>query len=146
MIVKPLHRNVENISLEMLAREIETDTAQQMELRALEKLAKNEALIVKVQRAMNNWVRVKLENRMPTSEIMKDMVTQASSEYEGEGYNPLKCWNEQETEKEINTLVKVLVTMNREISLSGDSLLKCVRDRAMVDPLLQTSLQKQRLD
>ena len=94
MVVKPLHRNVENISLEMLAREIESDTAQQMELRALEKLAKNEDLIVKVQRAMNNWVRVKLENRLPSNDLMYDMVTQASSAYEGEGYNPLKCWNE----------------------------------------------------
>ena len=68
------------------------------------------------------------------------MVTEASSEHNEEGYNPLKCWNEQDTEKQINTLVKILVQINKDINLSEDGLIKVVRDRAMIDPLLQESL------
>ena len=47
---------------------------------------------------MNNWVRVKIENELPYDRHFKQMIEQSKSSYEGEGYNPLKCWNEQDTE------------------------------------------------
>ena len=81
MIVKPLVRSVDNISMEMLAGELADQTEQQETLKALEKLSNNEDLIIKVYRAMNNWVRAKIENRLPVANDFKTMIAAAEEEY-----------------------------------------------------------------
>ena len=65
------------------------------------------------------------------------MIGQATSAYNGDGYNPLKCWNDVDTESEINMLVKVFVKINDEINLRENNMLKSVRRQVINDPLLQ---------
>ena len=64
----------------------------------MEQLAKNEVLIAKVYRAMNNWVRVKIDNALPNQENLDEMVVQSKSAYDAVDYNPLRCWNDTDTE------------------------------------------------
>ena len=85
---------------------------------------------------MNNWIRVKIENRLPCQAELKSMIVQATSEYNEEGYNPLKCWNDIDTENDINMLVKVFVRINTEINLREDNMLKSIRRQVLNDPLL----------
>ena len=65
IVARPLVRNLDNISLEMLARELEPNSKEFEELKALEKLSKNKQLLSKVYRAMNNYVRSTLDNCAP---------------------------------------------------------------------------------
>jgi len=74
LIVKPRIRNVNNISFEQLASELASEPEQVESLKKMERLSKKNDLIVKVYRAMNNWVRAKLENNLPSNENFAQMI------------------------------------------------------------------------
>ena len=68
------------------------------------------------------------------------MIDYASSTYEGEGYNPLKCWNEQDPELHVNMLVRALVRINVEIDLSDNSKLGKYREWIVRDAFLDNKM------
>ena len=68
---------------------------------------------------MNNWVRAKIENRLPVANDFKTMIAAAEEEYKQDQlYNPLHCWNNQDsTQKDIVLLTKAFASINLEINL-----------------------------
>jgi hypothetical protein len=74
------------------------------------------------------------------------MIESASSEEKGEGYNPLKCWNEQDKEEDVKILVKAIVGINMDFNMSEEEVLKETRNTLLNDPLLDDSLLKLRLN
>lgn len=74
LTVRPRIRDVYNVSMAQLANECAQNLDWVDQLEKLAKLGKNEDLIFKVYRAINNWVRSKLENRLPNDEDFENMI------------------------------------------------------------------------
>ena len=63
----------------------------------IKKLCEDKEIYAKLYRAMNNWVRARINNAVPTSEALKDMISECNSEFckdDATFYNPLAIWNE----------------------------------------------------
>ena len=64
---------------------------------------------------------------MPNDGHFNEMIEQSKSSYESQEYNPLKCWNEQDTEQDVHRIVVALANNNRDINLRPDTLLAAIR-------------------
>ena len=143
LTTKPRVRNMDNISLSAVAAVLDPESDLFLELSAIEALAKNQDLFIKVHRAMNNWVRVRLEGAAPSQDQLRQMITEASSDFAGEGYNPLKCWNERDSEKDVRRIVTAIANANIDLDLgAGGGVITAIRRVALADPLLEESLQR----
>ena len=113
LTVKPRVRNSENIPMEMLTAALNPESDLFLDLFGIEAIANNFDLFIKVYRAMNNWIRFKLENRYPTVDELKLMIEDAKKEsQEGGEHNPLKCWNETNSQKDVCKMVSAIVNAN----------------------------------
>ena len=111
--------NLDNISMTDLAATLDPESELFLDLFGLEHLAKNTDLLIKVQRAVNNYVRARLENRLPTIDELETLIKVGTGEVDaGDQYNPLKCWNEQDREKDVKKLIKAIVKANIDLEMA----------------------------
>ena len=52
----------------------------------------------------------------------------------------MKCWNEQDTEKEVNLLVKFIANINKSLNFKDNEDLVNTRKKVFDDPLQQDNL------
>lgn len=62
---------MDNISMDMLSSVIEPASETFEDLSSIGSIALNKELFVKAYRAINNWVRVRLQNELPSTEQLK---------------------------------------------------------------------------
>ena len=142
--LKPKNRDLTNITPDKL---LNLDPSHEIvtELGKLEKVTKNRNMIEKVYRALNNFVRMKLENQFPDQAQIKAMIDDSKEEKDEKNYNPVRCWRNDDEKTEIRALIEAIAQINID-SIKKLDMQVIIKKRVLSDPYLNSNVVSEYLD